>query len=178
MGVHMLLSCEHAMEVCATVDDCGCLWVAKRSATVALRPSLHYCDLQANIRKCESELQRAVQLWGAGGLTVSEIFELGKGWEWKLSQNGNWIHVANPNLGPGGLHRMAGQGAWVPQAEGYREHYLSITFFKGKTKSVVYPGCTFKRTLVSAEGGDGPVAGSNAGGKSAVSSHVKNLADF
>jgi hypothetical protein len=62
MGVHMLLSCEHAMKVCATVDDCGCLWVAKRSSTVALRPSLHYCDLQVDARKFESELPRAQQL--------------------------------------------------------------------------------------------------------------------
>jgi hypothetical protein len=178
MGVHMLLSCEHAMEVCATVDDCGCLWVDKRSSTVALSPSLHYCHLQVNARKFESEVQRAQQLWGAGDLTKSEIFELEEGWDWKLGPNGDWIPRANPNIGPGGLHRMAGQGSWVQQADGYREHYVFATFFKGKTKSVNYPGSNFKRTLVFAEGGDGPITGSNAGGKSAVSSHVKILADF
>jgi hypothetical protein len=73
---------------------------------------------------------------------------------------------------------MAGHGGWVSQADGYREQCVFATFFKGRTKSVLYPESNWKRTLVFAEGGDGPITGSNAGGKSAVSSHVKILADF
>ena len=151
----MLLSCGHAVEVWVTVYDCGYPWVtvAKRSPTVALLPSLHYCCLQEDVRKLESEIHRFQNLVGDADHPVEEIWSGHAGWKWEKSPEGNWVPVRNRHPGEGGMHRMAGQGRWT-QPLGYRVHKLFMTWIEEDMD--VVKRLSGGDVMVPSAGGSGP----------------------
>ena len=133
--------------------------MAKRSPTVRLLPSLHYCCWQGDIRALESEAQLILNFLGDAIHTKDAIWSGRVGEAFATSATGHRIPVVNGHLGNPGLHRMAGHGTREPPTEGYCDHYLFVTYLQKKMDCVPHPLNPYKMVMIPSAEGSGPAAG-------------------